>query len=178
MRFFAIVCLAFAFAFNISGSLAADDTENMSMADYRRPTMPVADLDASAKFFIDVLNMKEGGRVVYNSPVLRRAIGAPDGVDITVLSLNDRNQVGAMVLVNAPGMAINSSANAANATTLAFSVDDVDAVYERALAGGYTVLMSPEDAAKAENYPPEKEMILIEPSGHRLIVVQPPPTDP
>jgi catechol 2,3-dioxygenase-like lactoylglutathione lyase family enzyme len=173
-----LVSVFLACALNVSGGVSAQEPEDMSMADYRRPTMPVADLEASAKFFIDVLNMKEGGRAVYNSPVLRLAIGAPDGVDITVLSLNDRNQVGAIVLVNARGMTIDAMANATNATTLAFSVDDVNAVYERALAGGYTVLMSPEDAAKAENYPPEKEMILLEPGGHRLIVVQPPPTAP
>lgn len=176
MRFLVSVFLAF--ALNVSGGVSADEPEDMSVADYRRPTMPVADLDASAKFFIDVFNMKEGGRVIYNSPVLRKTANLPDDVDITVLRLNDRNQVGAMVLFSAPGMTIDSMANAANATTLAFSVDDVDAVYERALAGGYTVLMSPEEAAKAEDYPPEKEMVLIEPSGHRLIVVQPPPTDP
>lgn len=156
---------------------AADDVD-LSVADLRRPTMPVADLDASLKFFTTVLNMQEGGRIVYNSPVLRAAIGAPDDVDITVLALNDRNQSGAMVLVNAPGMTIDADANTRNATTLALSVEDVQAVYERAIAGGYTVLMSPEDAAKAENYPPEKEMILVEPSGHRLIVVQPPPASP
>ena len=156
----------------------ADGHEDLSMADLRRPTMPVADLEASAKFFVDVLNMKDGGRVVYNSPVLRAAIGAPDDVDITVLRLNDRNQIGAMVLVNAPGMTIDATANTRNATTLALTVEDVSAVYERAIAGGYTVLMSPQEAAKAENYPPEKEMILVEPGGHRLIVVQPPPADP
>jgi hypothetical protein len=156
----------------------ADGHEDLSVADLRRPTMPVADLDASAKFFVDVLNMKDGGRIVYNSPVLRKAIGAPEGVDITVLRLNDRNQIGAMVLVNAPGMTIEAASNSRNATTLALSVEDVNAVYRRALAGGYTVLMSPEEAAKAEDYPPEKEMILVEPGGHRLIVVQPPPADP
>lgn len=161
-----------------SGVACADDHEDLSVADLRRPTMPVENLDASLKFFVDVLNMAEGGRAVYNSPVLRKAIGAPEGVDITVLSLNDRNQVGAMVLVNAPGMTIDAAANMSNATTLALTVDDVEAVYKRALAGGYAVLMSPEDAAKAEDYPPEKEMILVEPGGHRLIVVQPPPTNP
>lgn len=161
-----------------SANAWADGHEDLSMADLRRPTMPVADLDASAKFFVEVLNMKDGGRIVYNSPVLRKAIGAPDGVDITVLRLNDRNQIGAMVLVNAPGMTIDASSNTRNATTLALSVEDVNTVYERAVAGGYTVLMSPEDAAKAEDYPPEKEMILVEPGGHRLIVVQPPPADP
>ena len=156
----------------------ADGHEDLTIADLRRPTMPVADLDASAKFFVDVLNMKVGGRIVYNSPVLRKAIGAPDDVDITLLPLNDRNQIGALVLVNAPGMTIEAASNSRNATTLALSVEDVNAVYRRALAGGYTVLMSPEEAAKAEDYPPEKEMILVEPGGHRLIVVQPPPADP
>lgn len=160
------------------GSLNAAEEMDLSIADLRRPTMPVADLEASLAFFTDVLNMQDGGRVVYNSPVLRAAIGAPDGVDITVLRLNDRNQIGAMVLVNAPGMTIDAAANTRNATTLALSVEDVQAVYERAVAGGYTVLMSPEEAAKAEDYPPEKEMILVEPGGHRLIVVQPPPADP
>jgi catechol 2,3-dioxygenase-like lactoylglutathione lyase family enzyme len=149
--------------------------DDLTMADLRRPTMPVADLEASLTFFTTVLNMKEGGRTIYNSPVLRKAIGAPDGVDITVLALNDRNQQGAMVLVSAPGMTIDSAANTANATTLALTVDDVDAVYQRAVAGGYTVLMSPQEAAEAENFPPEKEMVLVEPGGHRLIVVQPPP---
>lgn len=162
----------------IVGSVHAADDMDLSIADLRRPTMPVADLEASLKFFTDVLNMKEGGRVVYNSPVLRAAIGAPDDVDITVLALNDRNQTGAMVLVNAPGMTIDAGANTRNATTLALSVEDIDTVYKRAVAGGYTVLMTPEEAAKAEDYPPEKEMILVEPSGHRLIVVQPPPADP
>lgn len=160
------------------GSLNAQEEVDLSMADLRRPTMPVADLDASLAFFTNVLNMQDGGRVVYNSPVLRAAIGAPNGVDITVLALNDRNQNGALILVNAPGMIIDAAANTRNATTLALSVDDVQAVYERAVAGGYTVLMSPEEAAKAEDYPPEKEMILVEPGGHRLIVVQPPPADP
>lgn len=175
MRF--IAALVATLAVSVS-SLAAEEEMDLSIADLRRPTMPVADLDASLKFFTDVLNMKDGGRIVYNSPVLRAAIGAPDGVDITVLALNDRNQSGAMVLVNAPGMTIDAAANTANATTLALSVDDIDAVYERAVAGGYTVLMTPEEAAKAEDYPPEKEMILVEPGGHRLIVVQPPPADP
>ena len=101
----------------------------------------------------------------------------PDGVDITVLRLNDRNQIGAMVLVNAPGMTIDSAANTANATTLALSNHDIDAVYVRAVAGGHQVITSPKEAAAAENYPPEKEMILVEPRGHRLIVIQPPPAD-
>lgn len=172
MRFFAAINLALSLAFG--GVAYAEAEEDLSIADLRRPTMPVADLDASLKFFTEVLNMQDGGRVVYNSPVLRKAIGAPDGVDITVLALNDRNQTGAMVLVSAPGMTIDAAANARNATTLALSVDDITSVYERAVAGGYTVLMTPDEAAAAENYPPEKEMILIEPGGHRLIVVQPP----
>lgn len=161
----------------LPGTLAAE--EDVSVADLRRPTMPVTDLDASLTFFTSVLNMEAGGRTVYNSPVLRRAIGAPDGVDITVQAVNDRNQTGALVLVSAPGMSIDATANSKNATTLALTVDDVEAVYARAVAGGYEVLMSPLEAAEAENFPPEKEMILIEPGGHRLIVVQPPPpTDP
>lgn len=178
MRLCAFLLIATLIAPPVIGELRAEDQMDVSIADLRRPTMPVADLETSLAFFADVLNMKEGGRLVYNSPVLRAAIGAPDGVDITVLSLNDRNQVGAMVLVSAPGMTIDAAANTLNATTLALSVDDIDSVYARAVAGGYTVLMSPEEAAKAEDYPPEKEMILVEPSGHRLIIVQPPPTDP
>lgn len=174
MRFIA----ALALALSLGSFASAQNKEDLSVADLRRPTMPVADLDASLKFFTEVLNMQDGGRVVYNSPVLRKAIGAPDGVDITVLALNDRNQAGAMVLVTAPGMTINADANARNATTLALSVDDITSVYERAVAGGYTILMTPEEAAAAENYPPEKEMILLEPGGHRLIVVQPPPPAP
>jgi catechol 2,3-dioxygenase-like lactoylglutathione lyase family enzyme len=156
-------------------ALAEDD---LSVADLRRPTMPVADLEASLAFFTGVLNMEAGGSTIYNSPVLRRAIGAPDGVDITVQAVNDRNQQGALVLVSAPGLIIDAAANTRNATTLALTVDDVDAVYKRAVAGGYTVLMSPQEAAEAENFPPEKEMILVEPGGHRLIVVQPPPATP
>lgn len=178
MRNITAVFIALASLALLPGLAHADEAENTAMADLRRPTMPVADLEASLKFFVDVLNMEEGGRVVYNSPVLRKAIGAPDGVDITVLALNDRNQSGAMVLVNAPGMTIDAAANTRNATTLALTVDDVEAVYKRAVAGGYTVLMSPQEAAKAEDYPPEKEMILVEPGGHRLIVVQPPPPKP
>ena len=154
-----------------------DNHERPLAADLRRPTMPVADLDASVKFFTDVLGMKDGGRQIYNSPILRAAMRIPDGVDITVLRLNDRNQIGAMVLVNAPGMTIDSAANTANATTLALSNHDIDAVYVRAVAGGHQVITSPKEAAAAENYPPEKEMILVEPSGHRLIVIQPPPAD-
>ena len=99
----------------------------------------------------------------------------PEGVDITVVAMNDRNQAGAMVLVSAPGITIDPAANTANATTLALSTHDIDFVYERTIAGGYTVLMSPAEAAEAENYPPEKEMILMEPGGHWLIVIQPPP---
>ena len=178
MRLITVILLAFTASLGFIGNVWADSEENLSIADLRRPTMPVADLEASLKFLTDVLKMEDGGRVIYNSPVLRKAIGAPDDVDITVLRLNDRNQVGAMVLVNAPGMTIDAGANTRNATTLALSVDDVGAVYERAIAGGYTVLMSPEEAAKAENYPPEKEMILVEPGGHRLIIVQPPPVSP
>jgi hypothetical protein len=71
-------------------------------ADLRRPTMPVADLEASVKFFTDVLGMEDGGRQIYNSPILRAAIRIPDGVDIAVLRINDRSQIGAMALVNAP----------------------------------------------------------------------------
>jgi catechol 2,3-dioxygenase-like lactoylglutathione lyase family enzyme len=145
------------------------------VADLRRPTMPVSDLEASVAFFTGVLGFTESGRTVYNSPVLRAAIGAAPDVDITVVALDDLNQQGAIVLVGAPGLVIDREANTRNATTLAFSVKDVAAVYARAVAGGYTVLMSPEEAAAAENYPPEKEMILLEPGGHRLIVVQPPP---
>lgn len=178
MRFGAFGCAAILTLSPMFSDLRADDVVDLSVADLRRPTMPVADLDASLKFFTTVLNMSEGGRVIYNSPVLRAAIGAPDGVDITVLALNDRDQNGAMVLVNAPGMTIDAKANTRNATTLALSIDDVQAAYERAIAGGYEVIMSPEEAAKAEDYPPEKEMILVEPSGHRLIIVQPPPTAP
>lgn len=178
MRLGTILCAAVLSVSSLVGTIHAEDEVDLSVADLRRPTMPVTHLEASLKFFTTVLNMTEGGRVVYNSPVLRAAIGAADDVDITVLALNDRNQSGAMVLVNAPGMTINAEANTLNATTLALSVDDVQAVYERAIAGGYTVIMSPEEAAKAEDYPPEKEMILVEPSGHRLIIVQPPPTAP
>ena len=88
MRFFAAINLALSLAFG--GVAYAEAEEDLSIADLRRPTMPVADLDASLKFFTEVLNMQDGGRVVYNSPVLRKAIGAPDGVDITVLALNVR----------------------------------------------------------------------------------------
>ena len=176
MRVIAAICVGLTLA--VGSSAYGEEDVDLSIADLRRPTMPVADLDASLKFFTEVLNMQEGGRVVYNSPVLRKAIGAPDGVDITVLALNDRNQTGAMVLVSAPGITIDAAANARNATTLALTVDDITSVYERAVAGGYTILMSPDEAAAAENYPPEKEMILIEPGGHRLIVVQPPPPAP
>ncbi len=158
-----------------TGAVVAED--DLSVADLRRPTMPVADLEASLSFFTTVLNMEAGGRTVYNSPVLRKAIGAPEDVDITVQAVNDRNQQGALVLVSAPGIAINAAANTRNATTLALTVEDVQAVYQRALAGGYTVLMSPQEAAEAENFPPEKEMILVEPGGHRLIIVQPPPAN-
>ncbi len=167
----AVLCLIAA----TGGSIAAlaDNHERPLAADLRRPTMPVADLEASVAFFTGVLGMEEGGRQVYNSPVLRMAIGAPDGVDITVVRLNDRNQTGAMVLVHAPGMTIDPRSNTVNATTLALSTDDIEAVYARALAGGYKIIMSPDEAA-AEDYPPEKEIILVEPSGHRLIVVQPP----
>ncbi|MEQ8735987.1 MAG: VOC family protein [Rhodospirillaceae bacterium] len=180
MRFFAAIGLALSLVLplTLGGSAYAEGEEDLTIADLRRPTMPVSDLDASLKFFTEVLNMTDGGRVVYNSPVLRKAIGAPDGVDITVLALNDRNQTGAMVLVSAPGLIIDATANASNATTLALSVNDITSVYERAVDGGYTVLMTPDEAAAAENYPPEKEMILLEPSGHRLIVVQPPPAAP
>ena len=171
----ALLVIASAILFASGSTALADNHLDPSAADLRRPTMPVADLEASVKFFTDVLGMHEGGRQIYNSPVLRRAIGAADNVDITVVSMNDRNQVGAMVLVGAVGISIDPSANTANATTLALTVDDVDDVYQRAVAGGYTVLMSPAEAAEAENYPPEKEMILVEPGGHRLIVVQPPP---
>ncbi len=165
----ALVCMSGTF-----GALA-DGHLDPNAADLRRPTMPVADLDASVKFFTEVLGMHEGGRQVYNSPILRRAMAIPDGVDITVVRMDDRNQEGAMVLVSAPGMTIDPAANTANATTLALSTHDIDSVYERAVAGGYRVLMSPAEAAEAENYPPEKEMILVEPGGHRLIVIQPPP---
>jgi hypothetical protein len=75
-------------------------------------------------------------------------------------------------------MTIDAAANTAKATTLALSAEDVNAVYERVVAGGYKVLMTPEEAAKAENYPPEKEMILIEPGGHGLFMAQPPPAGP
>ena len=121
--------------------------------------------------------MEEGGRQIYNSPVLRKAVGAPEGVDITVVGLNDRNQIGALVLVSAPGIEIDAAANTSNATTLALSTDDIESVYARVVAGGYTVIMSPEQAAEAEDYPPEKEMIVVEPGGHRLIIVQPPPPE-
>jgi catechol 2,3-dioxygenase-like lactoylglutathione lyase family enzyme len=170
--------LALIFAIAAPLSPQAQDVLRPESVDLRRPTMPVADLDASVTFFTDVLGMEEAGRQIYNSPVLRAAIGAPDGSDITVVALNDRNQMGALVLVNAPGMLIDTRANTANATTLALSTDDIEAVYARVVAGGYQVLMSPEEAAKAEDYPPEKEMIIVEPGGHRLIIVQPPPSTP
>lgn len=152
-------------------ALASDHGE---AADLRRPTMPVADLDASVNFFTEVLGMTVSGRRPYNSPVLRAAIGAPAEVDLIVVALDDKNQQGALVLVGASGLRIDAAANRANATTLAWSVEDIDAVHERAVAGGYEVLMSPAQAAEAEDFPPEKEMILVEPSGHRLIIVQPP----
>jgi catechol 2,3-dioxygenase-like lactoylglutathione lyase family enzyme len=174
---FTLLVLSFITTLTAAGTVWADGHERPLAADLRRPTMPVSDLEASVKFFTDVLGMEEGGRQVYNSPILRAAMRIPDGVDITVLRLNDRNQIGAMVLVSAPGLIINSDANTANATTLALSTHDINAVYARAVAGGYQVIMSPEEAAAAENYPPEKEMVLVEPSGHRLIVIQPPPAD-
>jgi catechol 2,3-dioxygenase-like lactoylglutathione lyase family enzyme len=155
----------------------ADNHERPLAADLRRPTMPVADLEASVKFFTEVLGMEVGGRQVYNSPVLRAAIGAPENEDITIVRIDDRNQVGALVLVSSPGIRIDAGANTANATTLALSTDEIESVYARAVAGGYQVMMSPAEAAEAEDYPPEKEMILVEPGGHRLIVVQPPPAE-
>lgn len=170
-----LVSYLLASLFSLALSTTAFATDPIDPADLRRPTMPVADLEASVAFFADVLGFVEGGRAVYNSPVLRAAIGAAPEVDITVVALNDQNQEGALVLVGAPGLQIDSAANVRNATTLAFTVSDVDAVHRRAVAGGYMVLMSPEQAAAAEDYPPEKEMILMEPGGHRLIIVQPPP---
>lgn len=164
-----------AIALSAAAPVAASDNEIPS--DLRRPTMPVADLDASVDFFTDVLGMTVSGRRPYNSPVLRAAIGAPEEVDLIVVALDDKNQGGALVLVGAEGLRIDPAANRANATTLAWSVDDIDAVYERAIKGGYEVLMSPAQAAEAEDFPPEKEMILVEPSGHRLIIVQPPTQD-
>lgn len=167
------VALVLALTLGSAAPVPADESE--IAGDLRRPTMPVADLDASVEFFTEVLGMTVSGRRPYNSPVLRAAIGAADDVDLIVVALDDKNQQGALVLVGAAGLRIDAAANRANATTLAWSVADIDAVYRRAVAGGYEVLMSPDQAAEAEDFPPEKEMILVEPSGHRLIIVQPPP---
>ena len=151
---FTLLVLSFITTLTAADTVWADGHKRPLAADLRRPTMPVSDLEASVKFFTDELGMEEGGRQVYNSPILRAAMRIPDGVDITVLRLNDRNQIGAMVLVSAPSLIINSDANTANATTLALSTHDINAVYARAVTGGYQVIMSPEEAAAAENYPP------------------------
>lgn len=144
------------------------------MADLRGPTLAVNDLEASVAFFTTVLGLKAGETVVYNSPVLRVATGAPEGADIRVVALNDRKTQWAVVLVAAQGLVVDTKSNAINAAALSWRVDNIDAVYARALEAGYGVVMSLEEAAEAEDYPPEKEMVLLSPSGHRLIVIQPP----
>lgn len=171
----ALVCAALSFV--TFSETRADNHELLNAADLRRPSMPVADLDASVTFFTDVLGFEEGGRQVYNSPILRTVLGAPEGVDITVVALNDRNQQGALVLYSAPGTQIDAAANTANATTLSLLTDDIQRVFEQAVKGGYEIILTPMEAAAMDNFPPEEEMILVEPSGHRLIVIQPPPAE-
>lgn len=175
MTRFCCALLSVALSLSSTGHVYADGHERPDAADLRRPSMPVADLDASVKFFTDVLGFEAGGRQIYNSPILRAITGIPEGVDITVVALNDRNQQGAIVLYSAPGLEIDAEANTANATTLSLLTDDIQRLYERAVKGGYEILMTPMEAAAADNFPPEEEMILVEPSGHRLIVIQPPP---
>lgn len=138
------------------------------------PTMPVADLDASVDFFVNVMGMTETQRVVYNNPVMRALITAPQDADINVVILGDSNSERAVVLVGVNGLEIDTDSNIANATALSLLTTDLDSIYNRAMAGGHKIIMSPEEAAQVENYPPEKEMILVAPSGHRLLVIQPP----
>jgi catechol 2,3-dioxygenase-like lactoylglutathione lyase family enzyme len=151
-----------------TASAAAQDTPD-AYATLQRAAVMVKDRPATVKFYRDVLGYAEEQTTTDVKLAPDHPLGLPSDAVLSMTYMKSRD--GAYVAV----MGVDSqtlptlerptgSGNAYNDVMLVHIVRNVDEIYKRAMAGGYTVLSAP----RLSRTGAAKQMLMRDPNGIKL----------
>ena len=133
----------------------------------------VADLERSAAYYRDVIGLELVDRLTRDEPYLSQVTGYP-GVSLEIALLVEADSRVMLELIEYPaglGRAIDTSTANPGTAHVCFVVDDVDAIYERALAAGHGAVNPPVTPTKGM-WVGGRSVYLRDPDGIRVELVQ------
>jgi lactoylglutathione lyase len=133
----------------------------------------VSDLDRSVAYYRDVIGLELIDRLIRDEPYLSEVTGYPD-VSLDIALLVEPNSRVMLELVRYPdglGSAIDPATANPGTGHVCFVVDDVDAIYIRAVSAGYSSVNPPVTPTRGM-WTGGRSVYLRDPDGIRVELVQ------
>ncbi len=122
---------------------------------FHHTSFTVSDVDASERFFVELMGMKRLGGGLYDFDYIRRTTGYPDAVlKIAVLVVENDPEAHRLELieyVTPPGEAVDTATSRPGAAHLAFVVEDIEAEYQRLRSAGVKFKSAPNEVTFGTN---------------------------
>ncbi len=137
----------------------------------------VSDLDRSVAYYRDVIGLELVDRLIRDEPYLAQVTGYPD-ISLEIALLVEPNSRVMLELIQYPselGSAIDPATANPGTGHVCFVVDDVDAIYQRALAAGHSAVNPPVTPTKGM-WTGGRSIYMLDPDGIRVELVQRGPT--
>lgn len=135
--------------------------------------LQVADLDRSVGYYRDVIGLRMLERVTRTDAYLRVVTGYPDvTLDIALLEEPvSRTLLELLQYRDAPGTPVDPATANSGTGHVCFQVDDVDAIWSRAMAAGFGSV-NPPVTPTAGRWVRGRSVYLLDPDGIRVELVQ------
>lgn len=137
----------------------------------------VSDLERSVAWYRDVIGLEVTDRLVRDEPYLGVVTGYP-GVVLAIALLREPRSGVVLELLeyrDVPRAAIDPSTANPGTGHMAFEVDDVDAIHQRAVAAGTGSVAEPVTPT-AGRWVGGRSVYLLDPDGYRVELLQRPAT--
>ena len=133
----------------------------------------VRDLERSLEYYRGIIGLVEIERLIRDEPYLAQVTGYPDvRLDIALLVEPDSGVMLELVeYLGAPGSPIDPATANPGTAHICFEVDDVDAIYERAIAAGHTAVNPPVTPTRGR-WTGGRSVYLRDPDDIRVELVQ------
>ena len=139
----------------------------------------VADLERSVAYYRDIIGLEVVDRLVRDEPYLAQVTGYPDISLAIALLVEARSRV-MLELIEYPhelGTTIDTATANRGTAHVCFVVDDVDAIYERAVAAGYGAVNPPVTPTHGM-WIDGRSVYMLDPDGIRVELVARGPSAP
>ena len=133
----------------------------------------VADLERSVAYYRDIIGLEVVDRLVRDEPYLAQVTGYPDISLAIALLVEARSRV-MLELIEYPyelGTTIDTATANRGTAHVCFVVDDVDAIYERAVAAGFSAVNPPVTPTHGM-WMGGRSVYMLDPDGIRVELVQ------